>query len=847
MRKDMADYIGIHWYKCDLHLHTPASECYLDKQDTAVQWVARAKEQGLDCAAVTDHNDYRSVDSFMEEGRRQGLAVFPGVEITCDSTKIHLLILFDTCRNGNTVRDFLSKCDIDSELVGGRDGTSLSAFEVCRIARKRGALVIAAHIDEFSSISGMNPANLEKILSPEYLDGVQVANLPVWEQYKKDKDSDAMYRAIAEKYGPDAVPEEVERWRKTYERALSAGIPMIAASDNPRSEMESKHGLWGIGRSYTWIKMNDKVDAESVRQSLLSPDTRIRMCFESRLIPYEEPDFWVRSAEFRNTVLNPHQPIRLDFNPQLNCIIGGRGSGKSAVVRLLCGAWNCLAGTGLSVCQKEMRRFYSESDEETGNGVFQPDSEIEICFRGFGSDWKLLLTDIRSEEEQTRTLFRLEEDGLTWTEVRGSYYSELFRPDVFIENQIYEIARTPGALLALTDGAVSGIREKLRERELLKERCLTARMELRTVLHELSEEAHQDAARKDYAERLRAFGKKTGGACPDLCGALEAFLKKPHDREAEKRVADCRGTLEEQGIPSAKLSSLLETYAGLCRKESRADELGDAVKKLETDSSLLLEQYDACLASICALRSDSVRTVLADDENIRMEVLPHADRVSFHMIFAALFPEGREALSADEALLFGLMTEKKDGIRKYREALSALRSASGSGEPSEFTPRFRSLLRGLDETAFDRLYLFCPEDELRLFYRPNGVKKFFPMNAASAGERAIAVLTFILAQGEVPLIMDQPEDGLDNRVVFELLVRDLKRIKQTRQLILVTHNANIPVNADAEYILSMDPWAKYTKVRMAGTMDEEEIRREICDVMEGTDRAFSQRAKKYHL
>ena len=88
----MTNYIGIHWYKCDLHLHTMSSECYLDKNDTPEAWIARAKAQGLDCVAVTDHNDYRSIDACMEEGKKQGVAVFPGVEITCDSTKIHLLV-----------------------------------------------------------------------------------------------------------------------------------------------------------------------------------------------------------------------------------------------------------------------------------------------------------------------------------------------------------------------------------------------------------------------------------------------------------------------------------------------------------------------------------------------------------------------------------------------------------------------------------------------------------------------------------------------------------------------------------------------------------------------------------
>lgn len=66
-------------------------------------------------------------------------------------------------------------------------------------------------------------------------------------------------------------------------------------------------------------------------------------------------------------------------------------------------------------------------------------------------------------------------------------------------------------------------------------------------------------------------------------------------------------------------------------------------------------------------------------------------------------------------------------------------------------------------------------------------------------------------------------------------------------MIVVTHNANIPVNGDAEYITSMDSETRFVQVKNQGTLDKEEVRKEICDVMEGTEYAFEMRAKKYHL
>ena len=92
----MIEFKGSKWYKCDLHLHTTASECFADREVTPEQWVDRAIEQGLHCVAVTDHNTPLGIKAIQEAAKDKPLTIFPGVEITCDSTKIHLLIL---CRN----------------------------------------------------------------------------------------------------------------------------------------------------------------------------------------------------------------------------------------------------------------------------------------------------------------------------------------------------------------------------------------------------------------------------------------------------------------------------------------------------------------------------------------------------------------------------------------------------------------------------------------------------------------------------------------------------------------------------------------------------------------------------
>lgn len=95
--------------------------------------------------------------------------------------------------------------------------------------------------------------------------------------------------------------------------------------------------------------------------------------------------------------------------------------------------------------------------------------------------------------------------------------------------------------------------------------------------------------------------------------------------------------------------------------------------------------------------------------------------------------------------------------------------------------------------------------------------------------------------------MDQPEDDLDNHLVYGLIVDRLKDSKESRQVIVVTHNANIPVNGDSENIIAMDSESISLNILHEGSIDEDIIKREICDVMEGGEDAFRLRSRRYEM
>jgi hypothetical protein len=118
----------------------------------------------------------------------------------------------------------------------------------------------------------------------------------------------------------------------------------------------------------------------------------------------------------------------------------------------------------------------------------------------------------------------------------------------------------------------------------------------------------------------------------------------------------------------------------------------------------------------------------------------------------------------------------------------------------------------------------------------------------SPGERGAILLIFYLLidRENIPLVIDQPEENLDNESVYTLLVPYISRAKSQRQIIIVTHNPNIAVVCDAEQIIhaSMDKEANQIRYS-SGSIESPEVNRKILDVLEGTKPAFTKRARSY--
>ncbi len=903
------DYVGLKWYKCDFHLHTMSSPCYKNKSDTIEQWLDEVRKKGLNCIAVTDHNDYRNIDPIMEQASSMGITVFPGVEVTCDTCKIHVLILFDTDKNSDDVRDFLASIGIKKPEVESGEGTDTRLLDVCKIAKDNGCIVIPAHIDEPASISKMSDASMKELFSGSYVDAVQITKPDIWKY--KTEDQQIM---MQEKYGEDISNEILVEWRATYNKAKEARLPMIMASDNPSKDDKLKHGLWGIGCNYTWIKMGDNPNLESLRQAFLAPEERIRHCVESSNIPERLPDMWLKSISFNGLTINPVEEVSVGFNPQLNSIIGGRGSGKSSLVRILIGLSRSCNFDDLKEIKDEQDNFYKIKGN-TKFGVFKEGSEVTAEI--YKNDILYKISESFGKKNSNGLVIKkYDSETDNWSDVDPGYIVKLGF-DAYTQKQIYELAQSSDALSDLIDknntklvslkeeanNCHVRLTQKVKEIREANERINTEKdivldlTEINDQIELYKKSGITDAVVNkqkfdntnneinEYLDKIRNIGIELGEwsneqsveePSDDLPNEIKIILSsgkvkldehiqkakqtseeiiKLHSdylqmvestqwkndfNEAQSNYIIAKNNLDQHSLSKDKLDELLNLQKQKNAELDAINVMKNNIANMKKEHKLLEDKYKAALTKIRECRTEYVSHILEHNNDIVIEYVKYKNKKSIEDILLRFIPRASNTLFDD---IIKFSEKAVDDFKIFRETIIKI---INDEDVKFLSGYFKKAIKGLDPSILDQLFSFVPEDELQVKYRSSS-GRLVPLVTASAGQKTTAILAFILAYGDKPLILDQPEDDLDNKLVYDLVVRQLKESKKQRQIIVVTHNANIPVNGDSEYIISMDSISRYIKPGLLGTIDDKDIRDEICNVMEGTEDAFEMRAKKYHL
>ncbi|PJB96811.1 MAG: ABC transporter, partial [Nitrospirae bacterium CG_4_9_14_0_8_um_filter_70_14] len=275
-------------------------------------------------------------------------------------------------------------------------------------------------------------------------------------------------------------------------------------------------------------------------------------------------------------------------------------------------------------------------------------------------------------------------------------------------------------------------------------------------------------------------------------------------------------------------------------------------------------QADASLGRLLALRreltgarDEFIKTVLMGNQYVMIRVLPYGATETIEAEFRRLLQleKGfeKEIGAADGDGLLGPLYASGREPAAIEKALEAIRREVGTlalGQPDSAVGRQKlaAHLSKLPPEALDRLDLWFPEDSLDVQYSTSSDgRSFRSIQEGSPGQKTAALLAFLLSYGEEPLILDQPEDDLDNHLIYNLIVTQIRDVKQRRQLLVVTHNANIVVNGDAELVVALVARNGETQQECAGSLQERKVRETICTVMEGGREAFDQRYRRIAL
>lgn len=875
---------GARFFRCSLQVN---SFDYVRRHKKSVDFeneheynsaiVDACKERGIEVIAVTDHYRVRTAEGLLLAARKAGIHAFPGFEaVTKDG--VHFLCLFDQRRDLDSLERVVGDCGVhdncDESPIGKYD-----ARELLKESCTWGAICVAAHVAGDGGLlrvlSGQSRINAWK---SEYLLSCSLPG-PV-------SDAPEHLRPILENKNPD------------YRRELPPAV--INAQD-----VSSPADLDRPGAS-CWIKMSE-ISVEALRQAFLDPQSRIRLASDA---PPEDHSELVALA-WQGGFLDG---AAIHFNENLNVLVGGRGTGKSTVVESLRYVLsleplgeearkayegimrNVLRnGTKISLILRSHRPSTQEYRIERtipnppvlrdshGNVLNLTVSDVVPQIEVYGQHEISELT--RSPEKLTRLLHRFVARDPDLDRRKGDLRRHIEQSRSAIidtERGLAQVEERLASLPALEETLKrfqeAGLEERLKEQSLLvrEEQVVRTAEERLDPYRQILKDLHQSLPVDQSFLSERALDGLPGreilaearAVLTNLTSELDAISR--HFLEvlgiAESGLAAVRSRWEERKkVVEAEYEKILREL-----QKSKVD--GEEFIRLRRQIEELrpLRERRSILERATKEHKVRRRSLLAEWEDLKAEKFRQleraakkinrllADRVRVDVKFAG----NREPL-------FKLLKDRVGG--RLSEALDALRRKE-SLSLTELADAWRRGREGLSQefkiplAQADRLVQAPPDvvmqleeldleptTEIELNVGGGGQPASWQkLDDLSTGQKATAVLLLLLLESEAPLVVDQPEDDLDNRFVTEGVVPKMREEKRRRQFVFATHNANIPVLGDAELIVGLTASGEAGQEGKArippehmGSIDSRSVRELVEEVLEGGRAAFEMRRRKY--
>ncbi len=813
--------------------------------------------------------------------REKLYAVFPGFEPSLKQGKsgLHLLFLFDPeIGRENYLKAFdlvmggVTPWDENNELQLSNKGAEDAFHElrgfhdrVCpanRNGRNRWQyIVLAPHID---SEKGLLEAQKAQVL--QLFQHTEVAGLEL---------------------GDDKLPEDTVESRDWLPEGMEVNNQAFFHASDAYSVGE-------IGNRHTWIKLASP-RIEALRQTFIASDSRIRIGYvrdgngalneianPPDVTVNERP--WLKSVTISGgasffAATEKHKPkTRFDLSPDLTCIIGGSMTGKSTFLDGLRLYINAPLPQDAGICQQV---------EARGRQRFLGGSP-EVCLECPGQD------PTASHHERWPAVFYAQNELQRLAQEPEAVEELLAR---LVPEEIDGIQARQSKLIALDNELSNATKhlakldEDLTEAEQAFERAEKASAQLAAFSQAGVEKLHQASRDLRRWQEAAEISTELEVELNRLLNSVEAFEVPEIDErlatvlQGMKADVSCENMENEWNrIREYLLDAKSQLEAWNARKQSIVNELEvqEQNVRIEVDRALaahgldgarieefkalnrqasLLESYSANLDQVRKKRSTvnySFEVQLKERQDLVQMQRAVFDRVieTIRVDFVGQISARRVDDGNHEPLGRFLKNLGQKGITRWWNQLQDTDRTS----PSELLKHLRNntmnevgMSDAVQETFREQLTrtrqrqlaaIRCSDHYLLELRMDDGSDR--RLNDLSGGQRVSMLLSLLLkTTDERPLIIDQPEDELDNRFLFDTVLPALKRLKGRRQIIVATHEANIVVNGDADQVIQLKATANRGHVACAGAIEQPAVRDAIVRTVDGGDEAFRLRRLKY--
>ena len=882
---------GAEFRKCALQMNPRRSgkrfrgkATEFDEQRHADELIRKAAENGVSVLAVTDFNHVGGVETIRTAAKGLSIYVFPGFKLK-SSEGVEVLCLYPLETAIDQLNRYLGGFGVDA-TEPSNDPCTKSLSEILAKVVETGGISICPHVTE--------NGGLLEVLQGE----------PRIQAWKDNNLFAVQIRGIVDDL-PEGFKSIFKNKNQDYKRQF-APEPDLAIAVVNAGEVTEPNDL-SKPEATSWIKMSE-VGIEGLRQAFLDPGSRIRPNHESQCFDHSE----ISAITWHGGFLDG-ATVRLHQN--LNVLVGGRGTGKSTFLESLRIAFGLEAlgsdarensegirkhvlrsGTKISLLvrspQPDLRSYRIERtipnpavvrNEENGERLDVPPKEV---FPGVEVYGQHEISELAKSPEMLTELLRrflVERDEI-------NHRKDLLRRE--LEKSKRQIAETTEERLKAEErlAELSGIKDTLKRYEdagleqdlkdksqIVSEEHKLAAVSERTEpfrggLNRLQEELPIDRAFLSEQSLQNLPGREMLQDADKVLEQLNseltrhfAAMKKSIDkadleiqvvrRKFEMRKIQVQKDYEEKLRLLQKSQIDGEEFIRLRHKIERLEPISRQMKVLERTSSELKERRrklldeweeakDEELEALALVSHDVTRKLKG---RVRVQVESGRNRESLFKILQAdvggrLF-EAMRALEAAEHL------NPKEFAKACRQGAAALEKMYGvtrsqAQRLAEASEKTLMSIEGLDFPLITRVELNTASE---------GEKdRWQSLDQLSTGQRATAVLLLLLLlESDSPLVVDQPEDDLDNRFITDGIVPLIRREKKRRQLIFATHNANIPVLGDAELIVGLsasgDAASGSAKIlpKHQGSIDAAPVKELVGELLEGGEVAFERRRRKY--